>query len=60
VQQASAGTAKVSSNVGGISQAAADTGRIASRVNTASGKIGGEVNTLRAEVEKFLKSLKAA
>ena len=60
VQQASAGTAKVSSNAGGISQAADDTGRIASRVNTASGKIGGEVNTLRAEVEKFLTSLKAA
>ena len=60
VQQASAGTAKVSSNAGGISQAADDTGRIASRFDTASGKIGGEVNTLRAEVEKFLTSLKAA
>ena len=60
VQHASAGTEQVSSNVGGISQAAADTGLIATRVSGASQRISGEVNTLRAEVEKFLSSMKAA
>jgi methyl-accepting chemotaxis protein len=60
VQHASAGTDAVSSNVGGISQAAADTGQIATRVSGASQRILGEVSTLRAEVEKFLKGLKAA
>ena len=60
VQHASAGTGEVSSNVGGISQAAANTGLIATRVSGASQRIIGEVNTLRAEVEKFLRSMKAA
>jgi methyl-accepting chemotaxis protein len=59
VQQASSGTTEVSSNVSGISQAAADTGQIATRVSSASVKIGGEVDTLRTEVEKFLAGLKA-
>lgn len=60
VENASAGTGEVSSNVGGISQAAANTGLIATRVSGASKRIIGEVNTLRAEVEKFLRSMKAA
>ena len=60
VQHASAGTEEVSSNVSGISQAAADTGLIATRVSGASQRISGEVNTLRAEVEKFLSGMKAA
>jgi methyl-accepting chemotaxis protein len=60
VQHASAGTEQVSSNVSGISQAAADAGLIATRVSGASKRINGEVNTLRAEVEKFLSSMKAA
>jgi methyl-accepting chemotaxis protein len=60
VQQASIGTAEVSSNIVGINQAAADTGLIATRVSGASQRISGEVNTLRAEVEKFLDSMKAA
>jgi methyl-accepting chemotaxis protein len=60
VQQASVGTTEVSSNMSGISRAAADAGLIATRVSTASVKIGDEVGTLRAEVEKFLGGLKAA
>jgi methyl-accepting chemotaxis protein len=54
VQQASSGTSEVSSNISGISQAADDTGRIASRVNDASGKIAHEVETLRSEVRQFI------
>lgn len=39
VNQASVGTSEVTSNVAGISQAAGDTGGIATRVNDASGRI---------------------
>lgn len=60
VQHASSGTGEVSANVGGISQAAADTGMIAARVSGASQRIIDEVHTLRAEVETFLRRMKAA
>jgi methyl-accepting chemotaxis protein len=60
VQQAAAGTAEVSANVSGISQAATDTGRVATRLNGASQRIGAEVGTLRSEVEKFLAGMRAA
>jgi methyl-accepting chemotaxis protein len=60
VQEASAGTTQVSSNVSGISEAAADTGRVASRVNTASERVHGEVETLRREVTQFLQGLISA
>jgi methyl-accepting chemotaxis protein len=60
VQQAAAGTEEVMSNVAGISQAASDTGRIASQVHASSGKISGEVGVLQGEVAAFLASLKVA
>ena len=60
VQQASAGTSQVSTNVSGISEAAADTGRVASRVNSASERVHGEVQTLRREVSEFLRRLTSA
>ncbi len=60
VQEASAGTSQVSSNVTGISEAAADTGRVASRVNSASERVHGEVETLRREVTQFLQRLTSA
>lgn len=60
VQQASAGTSEVSANVVGISEAAADTGRAATRVRDASDRINGEVQTLRSEVGQFLRDLKAS
>jgi methyl-accepting chemotaxis protein len=50
----------VSSNVKGISEAAADTGRVASRVNSASERVHGEVETLRREVTQFLQRLTSA
>ncbi|MFT4116238.1 methyl-accepting chemotaxis protein [Bradyrhizobium sp.] len=60
VQEASAGTSQVSSNVTGISEAAADTGRAATRVNSASERVHGEVETLRREVTQFLQRLTSA
>ena len=60
VQQASAGTAEVSTNVASISEAASGTGDTAARINGASLRIGGEVGTLRTEVEKFLVSIHAS
>lgn len=54
VQQASAGTSEVSANIVGISQAADDTGKIATRVNHASHSVAGQVDTLRKEVTHFL------
>ncbi|MBR1289528.1 methyl-accepting chemotaxis protein [Bradyrhizobium ottawaense] len=60
VQEASVGTSQVSSNVSGISEAAADTGRVASRVNSASERVHGEVETLRREVTQFLQRLTSA
>jgi hypothetical protein len=43
-----------------ISEAAADTGRVASRVNSASERVHGEVETLRLEVTQFLQRLTSA
>jgi methyl-accepting chemotaxis protein len=60
VQEASSGTSQVSSNVSGISEAAADTGRVATRVNSASERVHGEVETLRREVTQFLQRLTSA
>lgn len=59
VQEASSGTAQVSSNIAGITVAARKTGASASEVNDASLRIGGEVETLRSEVAKFLDGIKA-
>ncbi|TAH65211.1 MAG: methyl-accepting chemotaxis protein [Rhodopseudomonas palustris] len=60
VQQASSGTSEVSANIVGISQAADDTGRIATRVNHASHSIAAQVETLRNEVRQFLAKVSAA
>jgi hypothetical protein len=43
-----------------ISEAAADTGRVASRVNSAPERVHGEVETLRLEVTQFLQRLTSA
>ena len=60
MQEASASTSQVSSNVGGISTAAADTGQAATRVNGASESVHGEVAMLRQQVTHFLQRLAAA
>jgi len=60
VQQASKGTSEVSSNISGVTQAATDTGRVANEVLTASGDLSKQSVRLRDEVDKFLKTIRAA
>ncbi len=60
MQQASAGTTEVASHVSGISEAAADTGHVATRVNGASEHVQSEVDVLRRELSQFLQQLMAA
>ncbi|MBK8161181.1 MAG: methyl-accepting chemotaxis protein [Rhodospirillaceae bacterium] len=57
VQQASAGTTEVSANIVGITEAALDTGKSASRVKDVSGQINAQVEVLQTEVAAFLKSI---
>jgi methyl-accepting chemotaxis protein len=57
VQQASAGTAEVSSNIVGITAAARDTGKAASRVRDVSSQINMQVDVLRNEVATFIKAI---
>jgi methyl-accepting chemotaxis protein len=60
VQQASAGTTQVAANISGISQAATDTGLVATRVNSASERVQSEAEVLRREVVTFLQRVVAA
>jgi methyl-accepting chemotaxis protein len=60
VQQASAGTGEVTSNIAGVSQAAGDTGAAATQVLGAAGELARQGETLRADVGKFLASIRAA
>lgn len=59
MQQASTSTLEVSSNIDGISAAAADTGKAATRVNGASERVHRQVELLRGEVTQFLRRLTA-
>jgi methyl-accepting chemotaxis protein len=60
IQQAASGTQQVSSNIGGVTQAADDTGRAAGRMLAATGDLAKQSETLRAEVDLFLRDIKAA
>ena len=60
MQQASAGTAEVSSNIGGVTQAASDTGTAASQVLSASGELAKQAEVLRSQVGTFLTNIRAA
>jgi methyl-accepting chemotaxis protein len=60
VQQASKGTAEVSSNIGGVTQAATDTGRVANEVLGASGDLLKQSVCLKDEVGRFLSTIRAA
>jgi methyl-accepting chemotaxis protein len=51
---------QVSSNIGGVTQAADDTGRAAGRMLAATGDLAKQSETLRAEVDLFLRDIKAA
>ncbi|MDO8978914.1 MAG: HAMP domain-containing methyl-accepting chemotaxis protein [Afipia sp.] len=60
VQLASAGTAEVTANIGGVRQAATDTGSAAEKVLGAAGRLSQQSAELQSEVRVFLGSVKAA
>ncbi len=60
VQQAAGGTQEVSSNIAGISQAADETGIATNQVLEASNSLVSHGDKLRAEVDNFLTTVRAA
>jgi methyl-accepting chemotaxis protein len=60
VQQAAQGTMQVSSNVADVQRGATETGSASSQVLSASKSLSGESHRLKAEVRKFLNSVRAA
>jgi methyl-accepting chemotaxis protein len=59
-QETARGTEAVSRNIAGVSQAASKTGAAAAEVLAASGGLGEQAETLRAEVDHFLATIRAA
>ena len=60
VQQAADGTRKVSSNIADVQLGATQTGSASSHVLSAAQTLSGDSNRLKAEVGKFLGTIKAA
>jgi methyl-accepting chemotaxis protein len=60
VQQAAQGTQQVSSNITDVQRGAAETGSASSQVLSAAKSLSGDSRRLRAEVSKFLTSVRAA
>jgi methyl-accepting chemotaxis protein len=60
IQQAASGTAEVSSNITGMTRAADETGRTAGQVLSAASELGEQSESLRHQVNEFLKGLAAA
>jgi methyl-accepting chemotaxis protein len=60
VQQAAHGTQQVSSNITDVQRGASETGTASSQVLSAAQLLSGDSNRLRAEVSKFLDSVRAA
>ena len=58
--KAAAGTTEVSSNIGGVTQAASDTGTAANDVLNSAAELAKQSEALRAEVDSFLSGVKAA
>jgi methyl-accepting chemotaxis protein len=58
IQEASTGTAEVSANIGGVTEAARQTGHAASRVLGSTGDLDRNSTQLRAEVAAFLKKVR--
>jgi methyl-accepting chemotaxis protein len=59
-QETARGTEEVSRNIAGVSAAASKTGAAAAQVLAASGGLGQQAETLRAEVDHFLATIRAA
>ena len=60
VQQAAQGTQQVSSNITDVQRGATETGSASSQVLSAAKSLSGDSGRLRAEVSKFLSSVRAA
>lgn len=60
MQQAASGTAEVSANIGGVTQAANDTGAAATQVLSSSRDLARQGEVLRSEVGQFLANIRAA
>ena len=60
VQQAADGTGRVTASIGDVTSAARDTGATASQVLSAATDLTHQSTQLRAEVERFLATLRAA
>jgi methyl-accepting chemotaxis protein len=60
VQQAAAGTGQVSENISGVTSAAGETGAAATQVLGSASELAQQSETLRAEVHKFLATIRAA
>ena len=60
VQEASRGTTEVSSNIAAVSEAAGSTGAAAAQVRSSAADVAQQGEALRAEVDRFLASIRAA
>ena len=60
VQQAAQGTQQVSSNITDVQRGSTETGTASSQVLSAAQMLSGDSNRLKAEVEKFLDTVRAA
>jgi len=58
IQQAASGTQEVSSNITGVTQAAGDTGHAAGQMLAATSELAKQSETLRAEVDSFLRDIR--
>jgi len=60
VQQAARGTHEVSSNIGGVNEAARHTGQTATQLLAAANELSQHSQTLRSQVEGFFATIRAA
>jgi methyl-accepting chemotaxis protein len=60
VQQAAQGTTEVSSNIGGVTAAAEQTGTAAGQVLSSAGELQKNGSTLKSQVDEFLRTVRAA
>ena len=60
VQQAAQGTAEVASNITDVNRGASETGSASEQVLSSARSLSGESQHLKAEVEKFLATVRAA
>jgi methyl-accepting chemotaxis protein len=60
VRQAARGTAEFTTNIADVNRGAAETGSASSQVFSSAQSLSSESNRLKAEVEKFLASVRAA